>query len=139
MYSQERATAQEAFARGDEVLQLAIPLDQQSGQVGPDGGYTSSQNWEVSSELNQVVNQGWSLLSAAVVFVPTSQVSRDKFVTSGQQLAVSGQVVGYYVFTRDETKKRTNVESTPARQPSRPSSRSSRPSSEVSALPPLPD
>ncbi|MCB0908337.1 MAG: hypothetical protein KDB63_14585 [Nocardioidaceae bacterium] len=32
-------------------------------------------------------------------------MSRDKFLTSGQQLAVSGEVVGYYVFSRDETKR----------------------------------
>jgi hypothetical protein len=44
------------------------------------------------------------------VFVPSSQVSRDKFLTSGQQIAVSGEVVGYYVFTHDETMRQQSTE-----------------------------
>jgi hypothetical protein len=110
MYSQASTTAREAFAKGDEVLHLALPLNQQSGRVGPGGGYTSSNRSNASDDLNRVVREGWALLTASVVFVPNSQVSRDKFLTSGQQLAFNGEVVGYYVFTRDETKRQQSTE-----------------------------
>jgi hypothetical protein len=76
MYHQMSATARDAFERGDEVLQLAIPLNQQSGRVGPTGGFLT--RWDASNELNRIARQGWCLLAASVVFVPTTEVSRDK-------------------------------------------------------------
>jgi hypothetical protein len=139
MFHQMAATARDAFERGDEVLQVAIPLNQESGRVGPTGGETSSRRWDASDELNRIVRQGWSLLAASVVFVPSSEVSRDQFFLSGQQVAISGQVVGYYVFSRDETWRRDRTETTaPRRVEDRPV-RTRTPNSEVTPLPPLQD
>ena len=138
MYYKATATARDAFARGDEVLQLAISLNQQSSHVGPDGGQTSSHGWDASNELNSVTKQGWSLVAASVVFVPTSETSRDKFWLSGQQVAISGQVVGYYVFKRDETKKVESTEPTTRHVQEHPV-RTRRPAGEIAPLSPLPE
>jgi hypothetical protein len=139
MHSSLSTTAREAFERGDEVLQLALPLLQQSGRVIPMvRGETSSRRSDVTTELNRVVCQGWALTAASVVFVPTGEVSRDKFFSSGQNVAVSGEVVGYYVFTRDETKRQSDEVPTAERVQHRPV-RKPRPSHEIGPLQPLPE
>src|SRR5439155_17295118 len=55
--------------------------------------------------LNAVCNEGWDLVSGSFVFVETGQVSRNKALSSGQQVATSGTVVGYYLFKRNEANK----------------------------------
>lgn len=55
--------------------------------------------------LNAVANEGWEIVNGSFVFVETGQQSRDKFMASGQQVAVSGTVIGYYVFKRNEELK----------------------------------
>ena len=61
--------------------------------------------------LNSVCHEGWELVTGSFVFVEMGQESRDKFMSSGQNIAVKGRVVGYYLFGRcpanrscDETK-----------------------------------
>ena len=39
-------------------------------------------------------------MSADFPFVTTGQQSRDKFLSSGQNVAIAGTVLGYYVFKR---------------------------------------
>ena len=46
--------------------------------------------------------QGWRLQSTGYVFITTSESSRDKFLASGQQVAVSGHTLGIYLFRRVE-------------------------------------
>ena len=46
--------------------------------------------------------QGWSLVNGSFVFHQTGSESRDKFLASGQHIAVAGTVVGYYLFKRDD-------------------------------------
>lgn len=90
-----------AHQRGDFVFQLAIPLSQQKAVIIPMGGAaTSATEKDVSAELNEVVGEGWDLVSGSTVFVETGSETRDKFMASGQNVAVSGQVVGYYLFRR---------------------------------------
>jgi hypothetical protein len=52
--------------------------------------------------LNAVSDEGWELLNGSFVFVETGEVSRNKALSSGQQVAISGRVVGYYLFKRNE-------------------------------------
>jgi hypothetical protein len=40
--------------------------------------------------LNSVCNEGWELVNGSFAFVETGQQSRDKFMSSGQNVAVSG-------------------------------------------------
>lgn len=90
-----------AHERGDVVFQLAMPLRSQKAVIVPMAGGTSAaseKDW--TAELNDVVREGWDLLSGSAVYVQTGQESRDKFMASGQNVAISGQVIGYYLFKR---------------------------------------
>lgn len=42
--------------------------------------------------------EGWRLESTGYVFEQTGQVSRDKFMSSGQQTSTLGRIVGIYLF-----------------------------------------
>lgn len=90
-----------AHQRGDAVFQLAMPLRGQKAVIVPMAGGTSvatEKDW--TAELNEVVSVGWDLVNGSVVFVQTGQESREKFMASGQNVAISGQVIGYYLFKR---------------------------------------
>jgi hypothetical protein len=45
-------------------------------------------------------------LNGSFVFVEEGSQSRDKFMSSGQNVAVKGTTVGYYLFRRSEANKR---------------------------------
>jgi hypothetical protein len=56
--------------------------------------------------LNAVYDEGWwELVNGSFVFVETGQQSHDKFMSSGQQVAIAGTVMSYYLFKRNETNK----------------------------------
>lgn len=96
-----KGQARLAFERGDEVFQLAMPLLSQKAVIVPmGGGFATSSEKDWSAELNDVVREGWELVNGSVAFLQTGQESRDKFMASGQNVAISGQVVGYYLFRR---------------------------------------
>lgn len=52
------------------------------------------------SPIEQIESEGWTLANAGYVFQETGSVSRDKFLSSGQQEAVSGRILGIYIFRR---------------------------------------
>lgn len=90
-----------AHQRGDVIFQLAMPLRSQKAVIVPmAGGLSASSEKDWSAELNDVVREGWELVNGSAVYVQTGQESRDKFMASGQNVAISGQVVGYYLFRR---------------------------------------
>lgn len=97
-----------AYQRGDVVLQIALDLAEHRGTIAtlaspmPQGAYHSTRSNDVSSMLNRICAEGWDLINGTVVFVPTTQASRDKLSSSGQQVAISGRTVGYYLFRRRE-------------------------------------
>jgi hypothetical protein len=55
--------------------------------------------------LNAVCNEGWELINGSFVFVETGTVSRNRALATGQQTAVAGTVIGYYLFRRCETNR----------------------------------
>lgn len=71
------------------------------------GGTTTQAETDASADLNAIVNEGWELLNGSVTFVQTGEESRDKFMASGQQVAVSGHVMACYLFRRADANKRT--------------------------------
>jgi hypothetical protein len=78
-----------AFERGDEVFQLQMPLyEQQAIIVAMVGSSTAGRASDPSAELNRVISEGWELLS------------------SGQNVAIKGQVTGYHLFRRAPDKRR---------------------------------
>jgi hypothetical protein len=48
--------------------------------------------------LTEVESEGWELIEAGFVFRETGGASRDKFLSSGQYIAVMGDTLGIYLF-----------------------------------------
>jgi hypothetical protein len=70
------------------------------------GSYNTRKANDPTAVLNAIVAQGWQLLNGSFVFVMQGEQSRDKFLASGQNVAVKGVTMGYYLFTRAEANKR---------------------------------
>jgi hypothetical protein len=52
--------------------------------------------------LSQIEDVGWQLEHVGYVFQETGQQSRDKLLSSGQQVATYGKTVGHFLFRRVE-------------------------------------
>jgi hypothetical protein len=95
--------ARESFENGDRVFQYSINvMSQQAIIVAMVGSRTSSRTTDPSVILNSVCSEGWDLVNGSFVFVEQGQQSRDKFMSSGQNVAIQGAIVGYYLFRRAE-------------------------------------
>lgn len=93
--------ARAAFDRGDHVFQFSINvMDQDAIVVAMIGSNTSKKHHDPSAVINSVCHEGWELVNGDFVFQMTGQQSRDKFMSSGQNVAVAGMTVGYYLFKR---------------------------------------
>jgi|CXWL01.1.fsa_nt_gi hypothetical protein len=91
--------ARAAKAAGVRLFQLALPLSQTTGHaVAMVGTYASTTTARHASILDSIEAEGWRLEHAAYVYRVTGSVSRDKFLSSGQQEAVHGEIVGVYIF-----------------------------------------
>ena len=93
--------AQIAFERGDHVFQYDHDVaSQQAVIVAMVGSTTTKTATDPSEILNAVCRQGWELVNGSFVFVAQGEQSRDKFMSSGQNVAIRGTTVGYYLFRR---------------------------------------
>jgi hypothetical protein len=98
--------AELAFNDGDHVFQYAHDVaSQQPVIVAMVGSTTTKQTTDPSAILNAVCEQGWDLVNGSFVFVEQGSQSRDKFLSSGQNIAVKGTTVGYYLFRRCEANR----------------------------------
>jgi hypothetical protein len=105
-----------AYEAGDHVFQYAIDvMSQQAIIVSMVGSKTSKKTTDPVVILNSVCHEGWELINGSFVFVEEGQQSRDKFMSSGQNVAIKGTTVGYYLFRRCEANKRET--SNPWEQP----------------------
>jgi hypothetical protein len=99
--------ARVAFERGDQVFQYsANVMSQQAIIVAMVGSNVAQRTSDPTVILNSVCNEGWELVNGSFVFVEMGQQSRDKFLASGQNIAVRGATVGYYLFRRNEANRR---------------------------------
>ena len=98
--------ARTAFERGDRVFQCSFDVKQTKAVVIPMWGATNTTSSTDPTEiLNAVCREGWELVTGSFVFVELGSESRDKFLASGQNVAVQGTVIGYYLFNRSEANK----------------------------------
>lgn len=99
--------ARQAFNAGDHVFQYSLDvMDQSAIIVAMIGSATRRKNQvDPTAVLNSVCREGWELVNGDFVFVTQGQQSRDKFMASGQNIAVKGTVVGYYLFKRSEANR----------------------------------
>src|SRR5207248_9078540 len=96
-----------AYERGDEVFQYSIDVMSQQAIIVPMVGSTTSKSTtDPTTILNSVCHEGWELVNGSFVFVEQGQQSRDKFMSSGQNVAIKGTTVGYYLFRRCEANRR---------------------------------
>lgn len=85
-------------------------MNQQAIIVAMVGGTTSAKHADPTAVLNSVCREGWDLVNGDFAFVMTGQQSRDKFLSSGQNVAIAGTVIGYYLFRRCEANRRGETE-----------------------------
>ncbi|MCV7204658.1 hypothetical protein H7J71_21845 [Mycolicibacterium peregrinum] len=97
-----------AFKRGDEFLQMDIPHSSVTGFANAAFNTTTKgtihRQLTRTDLLGQIEEAGWRLEHADWVYVQTGQNSRDKFLASGQHVVVTGEVIGIYLFRRDDTR-----------------------------------
>lgn len=97
--------AADAFARGDTFLQLELPHSSVTGQAkisSPEAVGAIHRTKTPQDTLGKVEAAGWRLEHASWVFIQTGQTSRDKMLTTGQRTVTNGEVVGIYLFRRDD-------------------------------------
>ncbi len=99
--------ARVAFGRGQRVFQFVIDVKDTKPVVVPLGpATTASTTTDPVAILNSVCDEGWDLVNGSFVFHELGSESRDKFLATGQKVAVRGTVVGYYLFRRSPENKR---------------------------------
>lgn len=101
--SSPAGSARTAFERGDHLFQFFIDVKDTKPVVIPMGGATTTTtSADPVAILNSVCHEGWELVNGSFVFHELGSESRDKFMASGQQVAVRGTIIGYYLFRRSE-------------------------------------
>ena len=106
-----------AYERGDQVFQYSFDVvSHKAIIVAMVGSKQTKRTNDPVAVLNSVCHEGWELVTGSFVFVHEGSQSRDKFMSSGQNVAVKGTTVGYYLFRRSEANKRET--SNPWEQPS---------------------
>ncbi|QWF81493.1 hypothetical protein [Amycolatopsis sp. CA-230715] len=99
--------ARAAFARKDHVFQYSMDvMNQQAVIIMMVGGTTTQSTTDPVDVLNSVCREGWDLVNGSFVFVEQGKESRDKFMSSGQNVAIKGRTVGYYLFKRFPANRR---------------------------------
>jgi hypothetical protein len=92
--------ARTARGLGQRLFQISLPL--LSTERTPFGlgdiHATRTTRGDHQDVLSSVEEEGWRLEHAGYVFRETGSVSRDKFLSSGQEETVTGEVLGIYVF-----------------------------------------
>jgi hypothetical protein len=98
--------AQSAYDRGGHVFQCSLDVMNQSAViVAMVGSATTKRTSDPSELLNAVCAQGWELVNGSFVFVHEGEQSRDKFMSSGQNVATKGRIEGFYLFKRREANR----------------------------------
>jgi hypothetical protein len=99
--------ARTAFEEGDDVFQTSFDvMSQEAIIVAMVGSTTSKKANDPTAILNAICREGWKLVNGSFVFVEEGQQSRDKFMSSGQNVATKGTTFGYYLFKRCEANRR---------------------------------
>jgi hypothetical protein len=94
--------ARAAHKAGQKLFQLSLTLGATAGAViAVFGGSTSTSTLgSPAATLDSIEAEGWRLEQAGYVCRIVGSVSREKWLSSGVQEAVSSEIVGIYVFRR---------------------------------------
>ena len=100
--------ARTSYQRGDVYFQVSFDLeDVKALVVAMADAYTTRNARDVSDIINSIAAEGWSLHTFSTAFINEGEVSRDRFLSSGQQVAVRGRLVGTYVFAKRDAHARS--------------------------------
>jgi hypothetical protein len=87
---------------GHQLFQISFPLDQTErtfmGVLTGSKDDISAKSMQHANLLCSIEAEGWRLEHAGYVSRETRTVSKDKFLSNGQASAVTGEVMGIYVF-----------------------------------------
>jgi hypothetical protein len=106
--------ARAAFKEGDQVFQYSIDvMDQRAivhslASLAPTGVKTKTRSTDPTGVLNTVADEGWELVNGSFVFLETGETSRKQLMSSKVQASIAGTVMGFYLFKRCETNRRTS-------------------------------
>lgn len=105
-YSSPAGQARAAFERRDYLFQFFMDVKDTQAVVIPMGtATTTTSTTDPVAILNAVCREGWELVNGSFVFHELGSESRDKFLASGQNVAVRGTIIGYYLFKRSEANR----------------------------------
>lgn len=94
------------FARnaGRKVFQIDLEVSRTQGQVVPlvAAFASSTAVLDAAGHIEAIEDEGWRLEHVGYVYRMTGSTSRDKFMASGQEEAMHGEVVGVYLFRATE-------------------------------------
>lgn len=95
-----QATAAKEAGQGFFEIQLSVGSSQRDSTIfgGNNFAHAQSKTQTHAGTLSAIERIGWKLENVGYIFIVTGESSRDKFLASGQQTAVSGQTVGIYLF-----------------------------------------
>ncbi len=101
--------ARSAKLARDRFFQIEIPLDstRHTGHMG-DISVSARKHSGQGRTLTDIEAEGWELIQAGFVFKETGQISRDKFLSSGQQVNTTGETWGVYLFRATDAPARTD-------------------------------
>lgn len=91
------ATAAKENENGFFELELEIGSSTRSVTFGS-SDFGSHKKKDFSGLLSQIESVGWKLEHVGYYFMVTGETSRDKFLASGQNVAVNGKTMGVYLF-----------------------------------------
>jgi hypothetical protein len=98
--------ARAAYAREDPIFQFSLDVkDTKPVVIVMVGATTATTATDPSAILNSIAREGWGLVNGSFVFHELGSESRDKFLASGQNVAVRGTIIGYYLFARCEANR----------------------------------
>ncbi len=99
-----QATTAKEQSQGFFEIQLKVGSSQRDSTVFGSNNTNISQTKTQThaGTLAAIEAVGWRLEHVGHVFVVTSESSRDKLLSSGQQTAVSGETLGIYLFRNVE-------------------------------------
>lgn len=95
-----QAVAAREQDQGFFEIQLVVGSSQRDSTIfgGNNTNVSKVKQTTHAGTLAAIEAVGWRLEHVGYIFQVTSESSRDKFMASGQQVAVSGQTIGIYLF-----------------------------------------
>jgi hypothetical protein len=104
--------ARSAKIAGKRYFQIELQLDATRqtnySRVVIDAAGRTQRYGGQGTVLSNIEKEGWELIHAGFVFKEEGQVSRDKLLSSGQQVATWGATYGVYLFRTTDKRARTD-------------------------------